>query len=224
MVGIVASRVVERYGRPTFSSSHSTATSARGRAGASPVSSSHAALTECGDLLERFGGHHMAAGLTVRRDNLGAFRAPFAGSGRKPPGPADLGPKQRIDRRIALEKATADFERLARYLEPCGAGNPTPVLGVRSVRFSRPRDRGQRASQGRAGGRRRPLGRRSASSGADRAAGLGEGPVDAAFRLRLDQRRAGGSAHCRRASARLRRPRRLDRPCGSWPDGSAAGG
>ena len=76
VVGIVASRVVERFGRPTFLVAFDGET---GRASGRSISrfDLHAALVQCGDLLERFGGHHMAAGLTIRRDRLDAFRERF---------------------------------------------------------------------------------------------------------------------------------------------------
>jgi single-stranded-DNA-specific exonuclease len=184
VVGIVASRVVERYGRPTFLIAFDGDI---GKGSGRSISrfNLHAALTECGDLLERFGGHHMAAGLTVRRDNLGAFRARFAGVARQLLGPDDLGPEQRVDLEVPLAQATADFERLARHLEPCGAGNPTPVLGVRGVRFSRRAIVGS----GHLKGMLEDGGAQLSAIGfqwADRAAGLGEGPVDAAFRLELN--------------------------------------
>jgi len=184
VVGIVASRVVERYGRPTFLIAFDGDI---GKGSGRSISrfNLHAALTECGDLLERFGGHHMAAGLTVRRDNLGAFRARFAGVARQLLGPDDLGPEQRVDLEVPLAQATADFERLARHLEPCGAGNPTPVLGVRGVRFSRRAIVGS----GHLKGMLEDGAAQLSAIGfqwADRAAGLGEGPVDAAFRLELN--------------------------------------
>jgi single-stranded-DNA-specific exonuclease len=184
VVGIVASRVVERYGRPTFLIAFDGDI---GKGSGRSISrfNLHAALTKCGDLLERFGGHHMAAGLTVRRDNLGAFRARFAGVARQLLGPDDLGPEQRVDLEVPLAQATADFERLARHLEPCGAGNPTPVLGVRGVRFSRRAIVGS----GHLKGMLEDGAAQLSAIGfqwADRAAGLGEGPVDAAFRLELN--------------------------------------
>jgi single-stranded-DNA-specific exonuclease len=184
VVGIVASRVVERYGRPTFLIAFDGEI---GKGSGRSISrfNLHAALTECGDLLERYGGHHMAAGLTVRRDNLGAFRTRFAGVARQLLGPDDLGPEQRVDLEISLAQATSDFERLARYLEPCGAGNPTPVLGVRGVRFSRRAIVGS----GHLKGMLEDGDAQLSAIGfqwADRAAGLGDGPVDAAFRLELN--------------------------------------
>jgi single-stranded-DNA-specific exonuclease len=184
VVGIVASRVGERYGRPTFLIAFDGEI---GKGSGRSISrfNLHAALTECGDLLERYGGHHMAAGLTVRRDNLGAFRTRFAGVARQLLGPDDLGPEQRVDLEISLAQATSDFERLARYLEPCGAGNPTPVLGVREVRFSRRAIVGS----GHLKGMLEDGDAQLSAIGfqwADRAAGLGDGPVDAAFRLELN--------------------------------------
>ncbi|HUQ14434.1 MAG TPA: single-stranded-DNA-specific exonuclease RecJ, partial [Gemmatimonadales bacterium] len=69
VVGIVASRVVERYGRPTFLIAFDGDI---GKGSGRSISrfDLHSALLACGDLLERYGGHQMAAGLTIRRQNL----------------------------------------------------------------------------------------------------------------------------------------------------------
>ena len=135
VVGIVASRIVERYGRPTFLVAFDGDI---GKGSGRSISrfDLHAALTACGDLLERYGGHHMAAGLTIRRERLDEFRERFAAYAREQLSPDDLGPEQRVDLVIGLEEATMDLERLCRYLEPCGAGNPSPVYGVRGVRLA----------------------------------------------------------------------------------------
>ena len=135
VVGIVASRIVERYGRPTFLIAFDGDI---GKGSGRSISrfDLHGALTACGDLLERYGGHHMAAGLTIRREQLAAFRERFAAYAREHLAPEDLGPEQRVDLVIGLEEATTDLERLCRYLEPCGAGNPSPVYGVRGVRLA----------------------------------------------------------------------------------------
>jgi single-stranded-DNA-specific exonuclease len=133
VVGIVASRVVERYGRPAFLVAFDGAV---GRGSGRSVSrfDLHSALTACGDLLERYGGHRMAAGLTVRRDRFDAFRERFTAEARARLRPEDLGPEQRVDLELDLSEATPDLERLVRYLEPCGLGNPGPVFGVRGAR------------------------------------------------------------------------------------------
>jgi single-stranded-DNA-specific exonuclease len=134
VVGIVASRVVERYGRPAFLIAFDGEI---GKGSGRSISrfDLHAALHRCGDLLERFGGHHMAAGLTLKRDRLEEFRERFAGVAREQLAPEDLGPEQRVDLVLGLDEVTDDLERLCRHLEPCGMGNPGPVFGVRGARF-----------------------------------------------------------------------------------------
>jgi len=134
VVGIVASRVVERYGRPTFLVAFDGEI---GKGSGRSISrfDLHGALQECGDLLERFGGHQMAAGITLRRPQLDAFRERLSGLARNRLTPADLGPEQRVDLVLGLDEVTPELERLCRYLEPCGMGNPAPVFGARGVRF-----------------------------------------------------------------------------------------
>jgi single-stranded-DNA-specific exonuclease len=184
VVGIVASRVVERYGRPVFLVAFEGETG-RGSGRSISAFDLHAALVECGGLLERFGGHHMAAGLTIRREQLGAFRQRFREVAADQLTPDLLGPEQRVDLVISLEEATDELERLCRHLEPCGSGNPAPVFGVRGVRLLNPSVIGGRHLKGvlQAGGRARlPA---IAFGWAERAQWLSpDGPlVDAAFRL-----------------------------------------
>ena len=134
VVGIVASRVVERYGRPAFLIALE---GELGRGSGRSISrfNLHSALTRCVDLLERYGGHHMAAGLTLRRERLAEFRARFADVARDTLKTEDLGPEQRVDLVLDLGAVDADLERLCRHLEPCGMGNPSPVFGTRAVRL-----------------------------------------------------------------------------------------
>jgi single-stranded-DNA-specific exonuclease len=134
VVGIVASRVVERYGRPTFLIAFD-GDIGKGSGRSTSRFNLHSALLSCGDLLERYGGHHMAAGLTIRRGQLDAFRERFGAVARQTLGPDDLGPEQRVDLEVKLNEVTRELERLCRHLEPCGQGNPSPVFGVRGVRF-----------------------------------------------------------------------------------------
>jgi single-stranded-DNA-specific exonuclease len=132
VVGIVASRVVERYGRPAFLIALD-GDIGKGSGRSITRFDLHAALHHCADLLERFGGHHMAAGLTLRRDRLEQFRERFAGLAREQLSDLDLGPEQRVDLVLTLNEVTDDLERLCRHLEPCGMGNPGPVFGARGV-------------------------------------------------------------------------------------------
>jgi single-stranded-DNA-specific exonuclease len=185
VVGIVASRVVERYGRPTFLIAFDGDV---GKGSGRSISrfDLHQALTECGDLLERYGGHQMAAGLTVRRSRLDAFRARFAEIARRRLAPEDLGPEQRVDLLLPLEEATGELERLCRYLEPCGMGNPSPVFGARGIRFGGIKRVGNGHLKGFLEGGRDRL----AVIGfqwADRVPWLDNSPVDAAFRLEQNE-------------------------------------
>ena len=135
VVGIVASRVVERYGRPTFLIAFDGEIG-KGSGRSTSRFDLHAALLSCGDLLERYGGHRMAAGLTIQRNRLDAFRDRFGDIARERLAPEDLGPEQRVDLEVGLHEVTRDLERLCRYLEPCGQGNSSPVFGVRGVRWT----------------------------------------------------------------------------------------
>jgi single-stranded-DNA-specific exonuclease len=185
VVGIVASRVVERYGRPAFLIAFDGDI---GKGSGRSISrfDLHSALLACGDLLERFGGHQMAAGLTIRRDNLDAFRERFAGLTRERLTPDDLGPEQRVDLEVGLADMTHELERLCRYLEPCGTGNASPVFGVRGVRLAAR----SRVGAGHLKGVLDDGRARLPAIGfqwADRVPWLGDGPVDAAFRLECNE-------------------------------------
>jgi single-stranded-DNA-specific exonuclease len=185
VVGIVASRVVERYGRPTFLIAFDGDI---GKGSGRSISrfDLHSALLACGDLLERFGGHQMAAGLTIRRQNLEAFRERFGGIARESLAPEDLGPEQRVDLEVELQELTYELERLCRYLEPCGTGNTSPVFGVRGVRFAGRFRVGQGHLKGTLddGRYRLPV---IGFQWADRVPWLNDAPVDAAFRLEINE-------------------------------------
>jgi single-stranded-DNA-specific exonuclease len=133
VIGIVASRLVERYGRPTFLIAWEGET---GRGSGRSISrfDLHAALHRVGHCLEKYGGHTMAAGLTIRRDRFEEFRIAFAAVAGELLRPEDLVPAQRIDLELPIANLSEELERLIRHLEPCGVGNPAPVFGVRRAR------------------------------------------------------------------------------------------
>ncbi len=135
VIGIVASRLVERYGRPTFLIGWEEG-SELGRGSGRSVAGFdlHAALHRVGQHLEKYGGHTMAAGLTIRRERYEAFRVAFLAVAGELLGPDDLVPAQRVDLELPLGLVSEELEKLIRYLEPCGPGNPAPVFGVRQAR------------------------------------------------------------------------------------------
>src|SRR6266568_4605802 len=133
VIGIVASRLVERYGRPAFLVGWD-GDLGRGSGRSIAGFDLHAALHRVGHHLEKYGGHTMAAGLTIRRDRYEAFRIAFLAVAGELLGPTDLVPAQRVDLELPLRLVSEDLEKLIRYLEPCGPGNPAPVFGVRGAR------------------------------------------------------------------------------------------
>src|SRR5438034_239588 len=135
VIGIVASRLVERYGRPTFLIGWEEGSEVGRGSGRSVAGFDlHAALHRVGHHLEKYGGHTMAAGLTIRRERYDAFRVAFLAVAGELLGPDDLVPAQRVDLELPLGLVSDELEKLIRYLEPCGPGNPAPVFGVRQAR------------------------------------------------------------------------------------------
>lgn len=132
VIGIVASRVVERIARPTFLVALDGDVG-KGSGRSAGRCNLHSALKDCAGLLEKWGGHRMAAGLTVRRDRLAAFSAAFNAACTAQIGGDELVPTQRVDVVIGLGDLTLEFERLVRALEPTGMGNPGPVFGLDGV-------------------------------------------------------------------------------------------
>jgi len=132
VIGIVASRVVERVARPVFMVALDGPVG-KGSGRSVPRCDLHAALARCAGRLERWGGHKMAAGLTIHRDELDAFRTEFNAACAAQVTVDDLVPTQRVDAVLRLSDLTGEFERLLRALEPTGMGNPGPVFGLEGV-------------------------------------------------------------------------------------------
>ncbi len=187
VIGIVASRVVERYGRPTFLIALDGDTG-KGSGRSIAAFDLHDALQRCGDLLLRYGGHRMAAGLTIARSEVDAFRDRLNTVAATELDVDDLGPTQKVDLELPLSDVTRELEVLLRHLEPCGMGNPAPVFGVRGVRLQDPRIVGTNHLKATLQGTGATIDAIAFGCG-DRAAGIGGGRVDAAFRLELNEYR-----------------------------------
>ena len=137
VIGIVASRIVEEFGRPTILIGLD---GAEGKGSGRSISrfDLHAGIGSCRHLLHRFGGHRSAAGITIARDRVDEFARCFNDAARAALSPDDLVPELRIDLEVALADLTPGFESLLRHLEPCGVGNPSPMLLARGVRLAAP--------------------------------------------------------------------------------------
>ena len=124
VVGIVASRVLQEFYRPTIIIGGDGETIGAARAAASPGFDLAAALRECDDLLVRHGGHAMAAGVTIHPDNLDAFRARLNELARRALKPEDLQPPLRLDAEVAWRTSPSNALAELDRLKPTGMGNP----------------------------------------------------------------------------------------------------
>lgn len=195
VVGVVASRVVERFGRPTFLIAFDGDVG-KGSGRSVEGFDLHAALDRCGDLLERYGGHRAAAGLTIRRDRLDEFRRRFNAVAQEVLPVGELGPHQRVDLELAPHEVSDDLERWGRHLEPCGMGNPAPVFGVRGVKLAGPRTVGSNHLKAVIASGDTALDA-IAFNWADRAAEFAESKVDVAFRLERNEWQGRSSLQAR---------------------------
>jgi single-stranded-DNA-specific exonuclease len=132
VIGIVASRIVEEFGRPTVLIALEGGEGKGSGRSISPFNL-HAGLTECADLLLRYGGHRSAAGVTIAADRVAEFTARFNTVAAAHLTIEDLVPELRIDLEMPLAEANEQLESIFRHLEPCGMGNPSPVLMIHGV-------------------------------------------------------------------------------------------
>jgi single-stranded-DNA-specific exonuclease len=133
VIGIVASRIVEEFGRPTILIALE-GDEGKGSGRSISAFDLHAGISRCRDLLLRFGGHRSAAGVTIARDRVAEFARRFNEVARETLTPADLVPELRADLEVRLADVNDGLEALLRHVEPCGIGNPSPVLVARGVR------------------------------------------------------------------------------------------
>ena len=130
VVGIVASRIVELTGKPTIILSIDSQNDvAKGSGRSVPSFHLFKGLQSCSDLLDHFGGHAMAAGLSLKPERVDAFREAFAKAAAKYVN-TDEQPPLTIDARVDASAITmANYEEL-QQLAPYGAGNPQPVFSM----------------------------------------------------------------------------------------------
>ena len=132
VIGIVASRLVERYSRPVVL----IGKSADGWKGSGRSIGSfdlHAGLAACASHLERFGGHRAAAGLSIRTEELEPFAEAFAQHAASVITDEDIRPVTRVDAVVPVTALNLDLAQELRRLAPFGLGNPEPILLAASV-------------------------------------------------------------------------------------------
>lgn len=132
VIGIVASQLVERYYRPVVLMAVEDGTA---KGSARSIERFHLvdALAECADLLDRFGGHAMAAGLTARADRVPEFSQRFGAVASARLSPRDLVPVLRVDAEVPLPSITEALAGELQRLAPFGMGNGEPMLATRGL-------------------------------------------------------------------------------------------
>lgn len=134
VIGIVASRCIEKYHRPTIILTKSDKKVA-GSARSVPGFDLYDAIEACSDLLEQFGGHTFAAGLTLQEENVKAFQQKFEEIVSQRILPEQLSPMIEVDMRIPLKQITERFFSIINQMQPFGPGNMTPVFVSENVRL-----------------------------------------------------------------------------------------
>lgn len=128
VIGIVAARITERYGKPCIVISED-GEAAKGSGRSIEGFSLFEAISACSPLLERYGGHPMAAGITLRAENIDAFRQEINLYAEKhcPEMPA---PQLHLDCRLNPASLSEEMPRALRRLEPFGTANAQPLFGL----------------------------------------------------------------------------------------------
>jgi single-stranded-DNA-specific exonuclease len=132
VIGIVASRLVDTYYRPTIMLS-TVEGKIKGSARSIKGFNIYDALKQCEDLLEQYGGHEFAAGLTMDESNLDEFRRRINEIGYERLSENDFLPELTVDEVINLEDVDLKFWKLLSQFEPFGPGNMRPVFVSRGV-------------------------------------------------------------------------------------------
>ncbi len=140
VIGITATRVVERYSRPALVVSRDPGENAEAHGSGRSIPAFHLldALESVKHLFSRYGGHAHAVGFALPASRLPELRAAMDACARRQLTPADLEPTLAIDAELPLESVGKDLYRTLQRIAPFGKGNPEPVLVSRGVRLLQP--------------------------------------------------------------------------------------
>ncbi|MEH2329101.1 single-stranded-DNA-specific exonuclease RecJ [Nostoc sp.] len=133
VIGIVASRLVERYGVPVFIGTYEDEGHIRGSARSIPEFHVFEALEYCHDLLGKFGGHKAAGGFSLPAENLQVLRSRLIEFANQCLEPQHLKPLLKIDAKVNLNHLNQQLYQQLNALHPCGMDNPDPVFWTPNV-------------------------------------------------------------------------------------------
>ncbi len=138
VLGIVASRLAEKFYRPVFVVTVENGV-AKGSARSIPAFDLCSGLTGCRELLLTYGGHKQAAGVRLRAENIESFEDAIREIARRNFGDDDPVPMLRIDADIELQHITHSLVKELEMLEPFGCGNEEPLFGAKGLEVVAPR-------------------------------------------------------------------------------------
>lgn len=144
IIGIVSSRITERYGLPSILISFENRAEeqdpfddGKGSGRSIPGLNLVEALTDCGDLLVKYGGHALAAGLTIKRENLAAFRQKINQYAMTHVSEDAFKIRMEADCCLRMREVTLAFAKELALLEPFGVGNASPLFVMKGVQVKR---------------------------------------------------------------------------------------
>ncbi len=139
VLGIVASRIVERFHRPTIVIGFEAG---EGKGSGRSIRGFHMVqgMQKCADLLGRFGGHEYAGGLSIAEGQFEPFTERFEAVARESLGEEDLQPYLDVDAEVDFGELSLSLAREMQLLGPFGVGNPEPIFQTRAVEISERRD------------------------------------------------------------------------------------
>ncbi len=138
VIGIAAAKLSQQFHRPTVLFAFDEDGNAKGSARSIDGFNLIHALDECADVLESYGGHFAAAGMSIRKERLHTFREQFNKAARARLSPEDLIPKINADAEVTMEELTPKFFRIIDRMKPFGPGNSRPVLFCRGLHHHYP--------------------------------------------------------------------------------------
>ena len=139
VIGIVASRIVDKYYRPTIMINAASENGiAQGSARSIPGFCLLTAIKACSQHLNSFGGHEMAAGITIETEKIEQFAADFEQYAKENLNDADVAAKLHIDAEASLGEFNREMVSELQMLGPFGQGNPEPVFATKGIRLASP--------------------------------------------------------------------------------------
>ncbi len=134
VIGIVSSKITDMYFKPSILLSFEENGTGKGSGRSIPGFDLHQALTKCQDTLEKFGGHSMAVGVTIKKENLEKFREEFEKVAAEEK-TEDIVPILNVDSKIDLNSVDKDVIESLKALEPFGEANKMPIFAFKNLRI-----------------------------------------------------------------------------------------